>query len=160
LLQDLGFSVLGWSRSGKSTVGGIKVFAGGDGLKAMVAQSDILVCLLPLTEDTRGIINADLMALLPAGAYIINAARGGHLVERDLLEAIDSGHIAGASLDVFEKEPLPVSSAIWGHHKIRVSPHIGGVSNAQAVLQMVLDGVRAFEEGRPLVNLVDPSRRY
>jgi glyoxylate/hydroxypyruvate reductase A len=158
-LRDLGFSVSGWSRSRKHA-DGIKSFAGNGELGAFLAQSDILVCLLPLTRETKGILNAKTFAQLPKGSFLINAARGGHQVERDIIAAVDSGRLAGAALDVFETEPLPDSSALWKHPKITVTPHIAAISDPSASVRTVLDGIARFERGEKVPNVVDIARGY
>jgi glyoxylate/hydroxypyruvate reductase A len=158
-LRDLGFPVAGWSRSRKRLLG-VESFAGPAEFPAFLAQSDILVCLLPLTPETQGVLNARTFAMLPNGAYIINAARGAHQVEADIIRGIDSGHLSGATLDVFETEPLPDSSPLWGHPKITITPHIAAISDPDAAVRMVVDGIARFERGEPLVNLVDLDRGY
>jgi glyoxylate/hydroxypyruvate reductase A len=158
-LLPLGFPVSGWSRTPK-TIGGVKSFAGAAALDAFLAQSDILICVLPLTHDTRHLLNAKTFAKLPKGAYVINAARGGHLVERDLITAIDVGHLAGAALDVFEIEPLPESSPLWRHPKIVVTPHVAAISDRAAVARMAADGIARHRRGEPLENIVDLERGY
>jgi glyoxylate/hydroxypyruvate reductase A len=158
-LRDLGFPVSGWSRTRKS-LAGIKSFAGADELDAFLAQSDFLICLLPLTPDTRHILSAPLFAKLPKGAYVINVARGGHLVEADLIAALDSGHLAGATLDVFETEPLPETSAIWKHPKIIATPHVAAITSPHVAAKYVIDGIAAMERGEPLRNVVDFERGY
>jgi glyoxylate/hydroxypyruvate reductase A len=158
-LRDLGFSVSGWSRMRKD-IDGVVSFAGAGERDAFLAQSDILVCLLPLTPDTRGILNAALFAKLPRDAYVINVARGGHLVERDLIAAIDSGHLSGAALDVFESEPLPETNPLWAHPRIIVTPHVAAISDPAAGVASVLDTIRRVEKGEPLINVVDLARGY
>jgi glyoxylate/hydroxypyruvate reductase A len=158
-LRDLGFSISGWSRSRKQ-IDQIKSFAGTAEFAEFLARSDILVCLLPLTPETRGILNAKTFALLPRGAYIINAARGGHQIESDILAAVNSGQLAGATLDVFETEPLPESSPLWTHPKITVTPHIAAISDPTASVRMVIDGISRFERGEALTNVVDFDRGY
>ena len=158
-LRDLGFPVSGWSRSRK-TIAGIRSFAGDGELDAFLAQSDFLVCLLPLTPKTRHILNARLFAKLPKGAYVINVARGGHLVEADLIAALDSGHLSGATLDVFEIEPLPETSAIWKHPKIIATPHVAAITSPAVAAKSVVDGIAAMERGETLKNIVDLSRGY
>ena len=159
LLADLGFSVSGWSRTPKN-LPGVKNFAGADALADFLAQCDLLVCLLPLTPDTRGILNAKTFAMLPKGAYVINAARGGHLVEADVIPAIESGQLSGAALDVFETEPLPASSPLWRHPKVTLTPHIAAISELGPSVQMVVDGIRRHQRGETLLNVVDISRGY
>jgi glyoxylate/hydroxypyruvate reductase len=158
-LRDLGFPVAGWSRSRKD-VQDVKSFVGDEEFSAFLAQSDILVCLLPLTPETKGVLNARTFERLPRGAYLVNAARGAHQVETDIVAAVDSGQLSGATLDVFETEPLPDSSPLWRHAKITVTPHIAAISDPDAAVRMVVDGMARFERGEPLVNLVDLERGY
>lgn len=158
-LIDLGFPVSGWSRSRKS-LPGLTSFAGDGELPAFLGQSDILVCLLSLTRQTRGILDAKAFAALPQGAFVINAARGAHLSEADLIAALDSGHLSGAVLDVFQEEPLPPQSPLWHHAKVTVTPHIAGVSQPQAVIAYVEAGIAAFERGEIPANLVDVNAAY
>src|SRR4029079_17553616 len=122
-LRALGFPVAGWSRSAKE-VAGFVTYAGADGLDALLARGEILVCLLPLPAATEGILKAPLCARLPRGAGLVNAGRGGHLVETDLIAALDSGQLSGAVLDVFREEPLPKGHPFWSHPRIIVTPHI------------------------------------
>jgi len=158
-LRDLGFPVSGWSRT-KKDVAGVKSFAGDDELAAFLGQSDILVCLLPLTPATRNILNAKTFAQLPQGAFVINVARGGHLVEEDVVAAIDSGHLAGAVLDVFQTEPLPQTSPIWTHPKITMTPHIAAMTDPRVAARSVADQIAAHQRGQQLENLVDFERGY
>jgi glyoxylate/hydroxypyruvate reductase A len=158
-LRDLGFVVSGWSRTEKN-VHGVESFCGAQEFPAFLAQSDILVCLLPLTQDTRGILCAKTFAMLPKGAYVINAARGAHQVEPDIVAAIDSGQLSGATLDVFETEPLPESSPLWKHPKITITPHIAAISDPEAAVRMVVEGIARSERGEPLTNIVDLDRGY
>lgn len=158
-LRDLGFPVTGWSRTRKD-VAGIKSYAGADELDAFLSQCDFLVCVLPLTPDTRHILNAATFAKLPKGAYVINVARGGHVNEPDLIAALDSGHLSGATLDVFETEPLPVTSPIWRHPRIIATPHIAAITSPVVAAQSVIDGVASMERGVIPANRVDLSRGY
>jgi glyoxylate/hydroxypyruvate reductase A len=158
-LLPFDFQVSGWSRTRK-TIPGVKSFAGEDELPQFLAQCDYCACVLPLTEDTRGIMNAAFFAQLPQGAWVINVARGAHLIEEDLIAALDSGHLAGAVLDVFQTEPLPENSPIWLHPKITATPHIAGITDARAALDYVADCVTRCETGRPLENVVDLSKGY
>lgn len=158
-LRDLGFAVSGWSRT-KKTIDGIASFAGQGDLDAFLKQCDYLVCVLPLTPQTRHILDARLFATLPKGAYVINVARGGHLVETDLIAALDSGHLSGAALDVFEREPLPETSPIWKHPKIVVTPHIAAITSPAAAARYIIDGIAAMERGKTLDNVVDMARGY
>ena len=158
-IRALGFPVMGWTRSPR-TRDGVRTFHGAEGLDAMLRQTDILVCLLPLTPDTRGVINARTLALLPKGAFVINAARGGHLVAQDLLAALESGHVAAAALDVFEPEPLPADHAFWGHPKVLVWPHAASITIPSSAAPQVVENIHRAREGRPLINLVDFSAGY
>jgi glyoxylate/hydroxypyruvate reductase A len=158
-LRDLGFPVSGWSRTKKS-VPAVKGFTGAGELDAFLAQSDILVCVLPLTPQTRHILNAQLFAKLPRGAYVINVARGGHVNEPELIAALDSGHLSGATLDVFETEPLPETSPIWKHPKIIATPHVAAITSPIAAARYVIDGIAAMERGEKPANIVDMERGY
>ncbi len=158
-LGALGFGVMGWSRSPRA-LPGVETFHGTDGLMAMVRRSDVLVCLLPLTPDTRGLLSAPLFAELPEGAVVLNAGRGGHLVEADLLAALDGGRLKGASLDVFAEEPLPEGHPFWSHPKIRVTPHIAAITHPSPAAETVAESIRRFEAGLPVANLVDRARGY
>jgi glyoxylate/hydroxypyruvate reductase A len=158
-LADLGFPVAGWSRRPK-TLPGIACHHGPEGLPAVLRQADILVCLLPLTPATRGILDARAFALLPRGAYVLNAARGGHVVAADLLAALDSGHLAGAALDVFEPEPLPPDSPFWSHPKVIVTPHAASATIPASVAPQVIENIRRARAGAPLLNRVDFAAGY
>ncbi|MDE3114200.1 MAG: glyoxylate/hydroxypyruvate reductase A [Pseudomonadota bacterium] len=158
-LRDLDFPVTGWSRTRKA-VAGVASFAGLSELPKFLAGADILVCLLPLTAETRGILNAKTFAQLPKGAFVINAARGGHLIEPDLIAAIDSGHLCGAALDVFQTEPLPETSPLWAHPKITVTPHVAAITDPVAAASSIAAGIAAHQRGDVLENVVDLARGY
>ncbi|HEY5048859.1 MAG TPA: glyoxylate/hydroxypyruvate reductase A [Rhizomicrobium sp.] len=158
-LRDLDFAVAGWSRNRKE-VPGIQSFAGNAELDAFLNRSDILVCVLPLTPETRGILNRETFAKLPHGAFVINVARGGHLIEDDLIAAIDEGRLAGAVLDVFQHEPLAQSSPLWTHPRITITPHIAALSDPRAVARAAIEGIARHERGEALENRVDLSRGY
>jgi glyoxylate/hydroxypyruvate reductase len=158
-LKALGFDVAGWSRSERA-VAGIECHAGASGLPELLGRSEILVCLLPLTAATEGILNARTLALLPRGAALVNAARGAHLVEDDLFAALAAGHISAAVLDVFGDEPLPADHPFWHHPRVVVTPHVAAFTNPATAAPIILDNIRRFEEGRPLLNRVDPARGY
>ena len=158
-LAGLGFSVMGWSRSGRH-VPGVTSFDGAEGLKAMLAQSHFLISVLPATDDTVGILNAELFAALPKGAVVINIGRGNHLVPDDLLAALDSGHLAGATLDVFDPEPLPQDSPFWTHPKVRVTPHIASDGNAEICGEAVTANIARMESGLPPEPVGDRARGY
>ncbi len=158
-LKALGFDVAGWSR-GERAVAGIECHAGAAGLPELLGRSEILVCLLPLTAETEGILSARTLSLLPRGAALVNAARGAHLVEEDLIAALASGHISAAVLDVFRDEPLPADHPFWHHPRVVVTPHVAAFTNPATAAPIILDNIRRFEEGRPLLNRVDPARGY
>jgi glyoxylate/hydroxypyruvate reductase A len=158
-IRDHGFSVSGWSRTRKS-VDGVKSYADADELGAFLGTCDYLVCVLPLTPDTRHILNAKTFAQMPKGGYVINIARGGHVNEPDLIAAIDSGHLSGATLDVFETEPLPEASPIWTHPKIIATPHIAAITHPGAATRSVIAGIAAIERGEAPKNVVDMTRGY
>ena len=155
----LGFPTAGWSRTKKS-LPGIETFHGPDGLACVLAQSDILVNVLPLTRDTRGLLDAKFFAALPKGAYLINMARGGHVVDEALLAALDSGHLSGAALDVFNQEPLPPEHRYWTHPRVKVTPHVAGATNPRTASPGVIENIRNIRAGKPLINTVDPKSGY
>ncbi len=163
-LAPLGFKVTGWSRTKKS-VPGVETFGGGAELPRFLAQTDILVCLLPLTPATRGMLNYNFFKMLArdgvlGGPVLVNAGRGGLQVEKDILRALGDGTLTGASLDVFEQEPLPQESPLWAHPKIYVTPHNAAQSDPEALTKYVLDQIEAFERGEPLKNLIDRKLGY
>lgn len=158
-LAALRFDVAGWSRSPKQ-VSGVACFAGFDRLGDFLARTEILVCLLPLTPETRGILDAEAFARLPQGAVVINAARGGHLVEADLLAALEGGRIAAATLDVFETEPLPEDHPFWSHPRVTVTPHVAAATHARSAAASVAAQIERFERGLPLEHVVDLGRGY
>lgn len=158
-LLSLGFTVNSWSRSHKKLYG-VKSYAGQQQLDDFLSHSDILVCLLPLTEETKGILDLKLFKKLPAGSYLINVARGGHLVEQDLLMALEQGILAGACLDVFEVEPLSREHPFWSHPKIIITPHIASVTRPDTAAIQLLENYRRAISGRPLLNQVDIKRGY
>lgn len=158
-LVTAGFDVRGWANSQKD-LQDINTFAGQEELDDFLSESEVLVCLLPLTSQTEDILNKDLFRRLPEGAFLINVARGNHLVENDLLEMIDNGHLAGAALDVFRKEPLPEDHPFWKHPKIHVTPHIASVTKPPAVVDQVLENYRRMKKGEDLINVVDRDKGY
>ncbi len=163
-LKALGFKVAGWSASPKS-LPGVACFSGADGLTRLLAQTNMLAVLLPLTDATRGIVNASLLAQLRrdgplGGPILINGGRGGLQVEADILAALDSGALQGASLDVFEREPLPKDSRLWAHPAIYLSPHNAAISSPTAIAALVARQIQAFERGEPLAHVVDRRRGY
>ncbi|MCP9198528.1 glyoxylate/hydroxypyruvate reductase A [Gramella sp. GC03-9] len=153
------FKVYAWSRTEKSC-SNVTCYHGKDQLEEFLQNSEVLVCLLPLTEDTENILNSDLFDMLPEGAYIINVARGQHLVEHDLMKMIDSGHLSGASLDVFREEPLPEDHPFWEHSKINITPHIASVTKPESVVPQIVDNYERMKENEPLKNKVELEKGY
>jgi glyoxylate/hydroxypyruvate reductase A len=163
-LQVMGFDVAGWSRSPKA-VEGIATFSGRDGLEAFLGRTDILVCLLPLTVETYGILNKTLFGKLArdgrlGGPVLINAGRGGLQVEADIVASLGDGTLSAATLDVFETEPLPPDSPLWTHPAVTVTPHNAAASEANAISAYIADQIRRFEAGRPLENVVRRDLGY
>lgn len=158
-LTGYGFDCAGWSRS-RHAVDGVRCYAGADELPAFLARTDILVCLLPLTEQTRGFLNAGLFELLPRGAGLVHVGRGPQLVAHDLLAALAVGQIGDAVLDVADPEPLPASHAFWRHPHIQITPHIASMTEPIGAAETVLDNLRRFEAGEPMLGLVDRARGY
>ncbi|MFZ6766046.1 2-hydroxyacid dehydrogenase [Undibacterium sp. Di26W] len=158
-LLRAGFQVAGWSRHRKA-IDGVNCFAGADELPAMLAQTDILVCLLPLTPDTRGLLNAVALTALPQGASLINFARGAIVNDTDLHAALDSGHLAHAVLDVFEVEPLPVSQWQWQHPGITLLPHCSAPTDRQTASQIVAGNILRYRQSGVLPVTIDVQRGY
>ncbi|RWX76745.1 glyoxylate/hydroxypyruvate reductase A [Neorhizobium lilium] len=159
LLKQIGFEVRGWSRSAKD-LPGIQCYSGAEGFGAFLEGTEILVCLLPLTESTRGILNADTFNRLKRGASIVNAARGPHLVDSDLVEALNSGQISSATLDVFHVEPLPASHPFWLNPKITITPHVASLIDAPTGSKIVAKNIRTFQETGTVTDLADAKRGY
>jgi glyoxylate/hydroxypyruvate reductase A len=159
VLAGLGFQVAGWVRQPRPN-SDIEIFSGHDQLAAFLTRSEILLNLLPLTAETRGIICAETLRRLPAGAAFINLGRGDHVVEADLIAALDSGHLAAATLDVFPVEPLPSDSPFWRHRKITVMPHVARRLVPGDLVPRICDLVRKTRAGIPLTQLVDRQRGY
>ena len=153
------FPVRGWSRSPRQ-LAGVGCFAGAGQLDDFLRGTRFLVCLLPLTPETAGIMNLEHLARLMPGGYVINVARGAHLVDDDLIALIDSGHLAGAALDVFSTEPLPPEHPFWRHPKITVTPHTSARTLRDETIAQIAGKIRAFERGEPVAGVVDVDRGY
>lgn len=158
-LTGLGFRVQGWSRNRKE-IAGVKTFSGPEDLAVFLKSCEFLVCLLPLTPKTEGILNSQLFYQLPKGSYVINVARGGHLVDQDLLDALDQSQLSGACLDVYHQEPLSKEHPFWTHRKIYMTPHYASVSDTQSVVPQILENYRRLHSGEPLNNEVHRNRGY
>ncbi len=163
-LKQIGFDVAGWSRTPRAATD-IATYHGAEGLEQMLARTDILVSLLPLTPETRGMLDKHLIGKLArdgrlGGPFLINGGRGGSQVEADIAAALRSGALKGASLDVFEQEPLPKDSPLWDAPNLYISPHNAAISEPKAVARYIAEAILAFERGAPLVNLVDRQRGY
>ena len=158
-LAPHGFRLLGWSRS-QHRLEGVQCFSGDGGLAPFLAQSDILVCLLPLTTDTRRILNRTTFAAMPKGARLLNVARGGHLVQEDLLAALDSGQLAAAMLDVTDPEPLPAGHPFYSHPAILLTPHVAGITRTVSAVHSLIDNLRHLLKGEPPVGEIDRRRGY
>lgn len=159
MLSRFGFPVSGWSRTEKD-LPGIKSYTGEDGLFTLLEQTDILVCLLPLTPDTEDILDATTLGALPRGAVLINAARGKHVVDDDLLEAVDSGQLSGASLDVFREEPLPAGHPFWSHPSVILYPHAAAWTLPESAGPVIADNIRRAHAGEPLFGQIEVRRGY
>lgn len=158
-LKALNYQLLGWSASPKA-MDGVTTFHGPSQLDDFLSRADILVCLLPLTPDTAGILCANTFSKLPDGACVINCARGGHQVEPDIIASLDAGQLRGASLDVFATEPLPETSPLWSHPKIRISPHNAAMTDPASFMAHVANTILRMDKGLPPENLVDFTRGY
>ncbi|WP_426435936.1 2-hydroxyacid dehydrogenase [Bradyrhizobium genosp. P] len=158
-LKTFGFPLAGWNRSPR-TIGGVTCYSGADALADFLAQTDILICLLPLTGETRGILNADLFERLPRGARLLNVGRGGHLVEADLIAALDHGALSAAVLDVAEPEPLPAGHPFWSHPRVLLTPHNASMTTPETAVEFVLDTIARHRRGEALPGRVDRERGY
>ena len=164
-LAQQGYPVTVWRRSAPGVADvaplpGVVVLQGTDALQGALATTQVLINLLPLTADTRGLVNATLLAALPAGAAVVNLARGAHVVDADLLAALDSGHVSHAVLDVFHTEPLPPGHRYWTHPQVTVLPHASAMTDARSASAVVAANIEALAAGRPLANLVLAGRGY
>jgi len=154
-----GYRVSGWSRTPK-TVEGVETAAGLDALPNFLTCADILVCLLPQTPETIGLLDAGRLAMLPKGAVFINVSRGSVVDEAALVEALQSGAIGGATLDVFAVEPLPETSPLWQMDNVLITPHLASIALAESAARQIADNVRRVEAGEPVLSRVDPRRGY
>ena len=159
-LAGQGYRVAAWTRSAAAPETGVQLHAGPDALPAALAGAHIVVNLLPLTAETRGLLNRALFAQLPAGASLVNLARGAHLVEADLLQALDGGHLAHAVLDVFGTEPLPPAHPFWAHERITVLPHAAAQTDVRSAAAVAAANIEALAAGRPIAHQVQRSRGY
>ncbi|WP_249676062.1 2-hydroxyacid dehydrogenase [Pseudomonas abieticivorans] len=158
-LKPFGFQLSGWARSAHG-LAGVRSFHGQDQLPAFLAQCDILICLLPLTEQTQGILAHEVFAQLPRGAALINMGRGGHLVEPDLLEALDSGQLSGAVLDVLQEEPAKGEHPFWHHPQILLTPHIAAMTQPESAFTVLLENIRRHQRGETLLGQIDRQSGY
>lgn len=158
-LQVFEFPVNGFSRSPKS-LPGVQCFSGDQGLAGFLAASRVLVNLMPLTPETENMLNHTTLSQLQPGGYVINVARGKHLVDEDLIALIDSGHLAGATLDVFRTEPLPAEHAFWKHPKITVTPHTSARTLREESIAQIVGKIQALQRGESIQGVVDPARGY
>jgi glyoxylate/hydroxypyruvate reductase A len=158
-LRTLGYPLRAWTRTPHQETD-IECFAGESGLAPFLAGTRVLVCLLPLTSRTRGLLSAPRLGQLPRGAYLVTVARGAIVVERDLVAALDAGHLAGAALDVHAHEPLPADSPLWANGRILLTPHIAAMPRADTAARQLLDNLGRARRGEPLQHTVDRARGY
>ena len=158
-LREHGFQVAGWARTARA-LDGIEMFYGRERLATFLGRSEIVVNLLALTPETENILDRAAFALMPKGASVINLARGQHIVDDDLVAALDEGQLAGATLDVFREEPLPKDDPLWIHPRITIVPHASRRLDAAQIVPRICENVRRLRHGLPLVYLVDPAAGY
>lgn len=158
-LAFLRFDVSGWSRSAKD-IPGVRCLHGPDGLETLLAGSEILVLLAPLTPETENLLDADRIASMPRGAHVVNAARGPLIDDAALLAALDTGHLASATLDVFRVEPLPADHPYWSHPSVTLTPHIASITRPETAARAVVEQIARHERGEPFAHAVDRSRGY
>lgn len=158
-LKPFQFPLAGWGRSRKE-IEGVDCFYGEDQFASFLRQTDILICLLPLTDETRGILSARLFSLLPKGARLLHLGRGAQLDQQALIEALDSGHMAGAMLDVTDPEPLPIGHPLWAHPKVLITPHVASVTQPETAAKSVIDNIQRHSTGKELIGLIDRTLGY
>jgi glyoxylate/hydroxypyruvate reductase A len=158
-LRQLGFPVRGWSRTARD-IPGVDCFAGMDALDEFLGATQVLVCMLPLTPETTNLLDRARLSKLPEGAYLINVARGAQVADPDLMALIRSGHIAGATLDVFRNEPLPAPHPFWGEPRITITPHISALTMRKEAVRQIADKITLLEQGEQVADVVDRNRGY
>jgi glyoxylate/hydroxypyruvate reductase len=158
-LASLGYDVRGWSRR-PHEIDGVTCYAGEAGFGPFLAETEILINLLPLTSQTRGILATPTFAQMPQGGVLISAGRGGHMIEADIMAALDSGQLRAATIDAFQAEPLPADHPFWAQPGMYVTPHCSSTASLETIVDNFTDNVRRFREGRPLMNLVDYEQGY
>ncbi|CAN7437907.1 2-hydroxyacid dehydrogenase [Pseudomonas sp. GL-B-26] len=158
-LQPFGFALSGWARS-EHQIEGVDCFAGAGQLPAFLGQCDIVLCVLPLTEQTKGILNRQLFQHLPKGAALVNMGRGGHLIEEDLLEALASGQLSAAVLDVLQQEPAAPDHPFWHHPQILLTPHIAAMTQPESAFSVLLENIRRHQRGESMLGQIDRERSY
>ena len=158
-LRPFGFPLAGWSRSAHD-IPGVACFAGAEQLAEFLARTRILVCLLPLTDATRGILDRRIFDALPHGAGIVNVGRGGHLVERDLLDALDEGAVSAAIVDVMTQEPPPPDHPFWDHPRILMTPHMAANTDAESGGLALLENIRRYRRGEPMQGIIRRDLGY
>lgn len=159
-LTDAGFSVTGWGRSAEKTPDGVKKYCGKEQLGEFLNSCNVLVALLPLTGETRGILNYETLKLLPQGAMVINIGRGGLIVDEHLIQLLDEGHLDRACLDVFHQEPLPTDHPFWSHPGVFITPHIASLTHPDSVAQQIVENYYRTINDQPLINLANRSLEY
>lgn len=159
VLSRHGYHVAVWSRTPRKRPG-VESFTGPEYLVPFLERSDHLVCLLPLTEATHGLLNAHTLGRLPKGAHVVNCARGAHVVDSDLIRLLDEHHLAAATLDVFFEEPLPPGHPFWDHSKVFVTPHASSITEPATAVAQIAENIERLDRGAPLVNLIDRAAGY
>lgn len=158
-IAAFGYEVRGWSKS-KRDIEGVRCFAGSAQFDEFLRETNVLICMLPLTSETHGLVNTTTLSKLPCGSFLINAGRGAHMIEADVLAALDSGHLAGALLDVFAAEPLPTDNPFWSHPKVIVTPHIAATTPIRDACAQIVDKIERMERGEVVSGIVDRNIGY